>query len=74
MRKTSLTVILTCVLTCTVLIGSAMNIPPRPPKPPKPPKGGHHNAPFDGGISLLLVAGAAYGIKKAYNRKLENAL
>jgi hypothetical protein len=51
-----------------------MKIPPKPPRPPKPPKGGHHNAPFDGGISLLLVAGAAYGIKKAYNKKLENAL
>jgi hypothetical protein len=30
--------------------------------------------PIDGGISLLLAAGAAYGIKKVYNnnKKLDN--
>ncbi len=27
--------------------------------------------PLDGGVTILLVAGAAYGAKKIYNRKKE---
>jgi len=30
------------------------------------------NIPIDGGLSLLLAAGAGYGIKKIYNKKKEN--
>lgn len=29
------------------------------------------NVPIDGGLSLLLAAGAGYGIKKIYNKKKE---
>jgi hypothetical protein len=47
--------------------------PPKPPKPPKAPKTPkppvHQNAPFDGGVSLLVGAGIAYGVKKAYNNR-----
>jgi len=37
---------------------------PKPPKPPKPNKG----APFDGGLSLLIAAGAVYTAKKAHDK------
>ena len=30
------------------------------------------NVPIDGGLSLLLAAGAGYGIKKIYNKKKED--
>ncbi|GAB3314488.1 hypothetical protein GCM10027299_02660 [Larkinella ripae] len=31
------------------------------------------NAPLDGGVSILLLAGAAAGIKKAYQKRKEAA-
>jgi len=34
-----------------------------------PGGGGGAGAPIDGGITLLLGAGASYGIKKLYNKK-----
>ncbi len=37
-----------------------------------PPGGGggaDAGAPIDGGISLLVAAGASYGVKKLYNKK-----
>ena len=37
--------------------------------PPPPPAGPPTQAPLDGGIVLLAVAGAAYGAKKVYNKK-----
>lgn len=41
-----------------------------------PPDGGGDpgdlNAPIDGGLSLLLAAGTAYGVKKCRNIKKEN--
>jgi len=30
------------------------------------------NVPIDGGLSLLLAAGAGYGIKEIYNKKKED--
>ena len=30
------------------------------------------NVPIDGGLSLLLAAGAGYGIKKIYKKKKED--
>lgn len=37
-----------------------------PPPPPPPPTS---NIPIDGGISLLIAAGAAYGAKKVYDKR-----
>jgi len=39
--------------------------PNKPPKPPKPPNKG---APFDGGLSFLIAAGALYTAKKAHDK------
>lgn len=48
-----------------------------PPPPPKPPTGTPGCwpppcVPIDGGISLLIAAGALYGGKKLYNKHKEN--
>ncbi len=45
------------LLTATVLLATP------------PGGGGGAGAPIDGGITLLLGAGASYGIKKLYNKK-----
>jgi hypothetical protein len=50
------------------------NNPEKPRKPviPVPPGNpNHHNAPFDGGITLLIGSGIAYGIKKAYDKRAQ---
>ena len=42
----------------------------------RPPGGGGGagaGAPIDGGLSLLIGAGASYGIKKLYKKKEKNA-
>jgi len=36
------------------------------------PPGGGGGAPIDGGLSLLIGAGASYGIKKLYKKKAKN--
>ena len=36
------------------------------------PPGGGGGAPIDGGLSLLIGAGASYGIKKLYKKKEKN--
>lgn len=46
--------------------------------PPKPPQGGAGCwpppcVPIDGGISLLIAAGAIYGGKKLYNNKKKDS-
>jgi hypothetical protein len=43
-----------------VLSAQGPNDPPADPNVPPPP----NDAPIDGGLSLLLAAGAAYGVKK----------
>jgi hypothetical protein len=71
MKKTLLRTTMVCAIICYAFTSKALDIPP---KGGNPGGGGHHDAPFDGGASLLLAAGAVYGIKKAYNRrKQENA-
>ncbi len=64
MKRLTLKIVLVTVLTCCAMISNALTPAPGPPKPP-----GHTNAPFDGGASLLIAAGVAYGIKKAYNSR-----
>ena len=45
--------------------------------PPPPPGGGHggggntQGAPIDGGLSILLALGAAYGARKIYEARKE---
>lgn len=39
-----------------------------PEDPPTDPA----DTPIDGGLSLLVAAGVAYGAKKAYNKKQKN--
>jgi hypothetical protein len=51
-------------------------LPGKADGPPPPPPGGGHGgggnqppgggAPIDGGLSILLIAGAAYGARKIY--------
>jgi hypothetical protein len=66
MKKTIIRAVLICAITCSALMSKALTFPPGP-------GGGggsnHHNAPLDGGASLLIGAGIVYGIKKAYNSR-----
>jgi hypothetical protein len=62
MKKISLKLGLVCMLSCTAMISYALTIPPKGGGGGHP---GHTNAPFDGGASLLIAAGVAYGVKKA---------
>lgn len=55
-----------CCFMCSAFVANAFSIPPKH----LPSNPGHHGAPFDGGISLLIAAGAAYGAKKAYNKRM----
>ncbi len=41
--------------------------------PPGGGGGGDAGAPIDGGISLLVAAGASYGVKKLYKNRKEKA-
>ena len=34
--------------------------------------GGETGVPFDGGVSMLVVAAVGYGVKKAYNARKKN--
>ncbi len=45
----------------------------RPGNPGNAP-GHNKNAPFDTGIGILIAAGAAYGLKKAYDKRKKDAL
>lgn len=70
MKNTILKAVFAVAITCSALASQAQSRPGLPP-PTLPGGGGltHHNAPFDGGASLLIAAGVAYGLKKAHNRK-----
>jgi hypothetical protein len=48
------------------LVGMSDNLPP-------PISGSPEPIPVDGGISLLLAAGAAYGVKKVRDRKAKKS-
>lgn len=55
-----------CVFLLLVYVGNGAAPPPPPPPPPgcwPPPC-----IPVDGGISLLIAAGALYGAKKSYDK------
>jgi hypothetical protein len=66
MKTSMLKMVLVCALTCTALMSQAA---PRPRPRPKAPV--HHDAPFDGGVTLLIAAAIAYGLKKAYDSRHE---
>ncbi len=53
------------VLIITISFGAA----PPPPPPPPPPCWPPPCIPIDGGISLLMAAGAMYGAKKVYDTR-----
>lgn len=46
--------------------------------PPPPPGGGHggggnqQGAPIDGGLGILLILGAGYGVRKLHKNSKEN--
>jgi hypothetical protein len=72
MKKNTMKFLLTGAFICFALASEAMSFPRKSSKQPKPPvteNPGHHNAPFDGGLSLLLAAGVTYGINKAYKKR-----
>jgi hypothetical protein len=53
-----------------VLCASSLIAQPGPPIPGGPPCGGPFGGPacpIDGGVSLLIAAGVAYGGKKSYD-------
>ena len=65
------------ITTIFILALSLMTIPPvmadEPPPPPPPGTGGDWqpggSAPIGNGTTFLLLMGAAYGIREAYNRR-----
>lgn len=65
MKKIKVKILLASCLTCVAVAANAFSIPPKP----VPSNPGHHGAPFDGGASLLIAAGIAYGAKKAYQKR-----
>lgn len=67
----SLAMLLICATTLSVTAnaGNKKNKDPKPPKT-KPVKEGK-KVPIDGGISLLFVAGAAFGAKKVLDKNKE---
>jgi hypothetical protein len=68
MKTSMLKMVLVSALTFTALMSQAA-IKPRPRPHVKAPV--HHDAPFDGGVTLLIAAAIAYGIKKAYDSRHE---
>ena len=53
------------------VIVSAQPSGPGPDPDPGPDPGGT-SVPFDGGISLLVVAGVGYAYKKAYDKRKDD--
>lgn len=56
MKKTFKYALFTCLISVSTLIANAQG--------PSDPGGDPEGVPIDGGITLLLAAGAGYGIKK----------
>ena len=54
------------LLTAAILV-SALSYAPSLQAQPDP--GGDPDVPIDGGVSLLIAAGVAYGAKKAYDKR-----
>jgi hypothetical protein len=73
MKHLAIILVLFFVVVCSQSLISAG--PPGPPPPPSvnapcwPPP----CIPIDGGISALIVAGAAYGAKKLYDKKKKDS-
>ena len=57
------------LLTAVILI-CALSYAPSLQAQPDP--GGDPDVPIDGGVSLLVAAGVAYGAKKAYDKRKKN--
>ena len=51
------------IVLSVIVLFSAFALVAQPPAPPA--------TPIDGGLSLLLAGGAAFGIKKLYDKKKE---
>lgn len=62
---------LTFAITFVLALTGSQYLLAAPPPPPavKPPCWPPPCVPIDGGISALIVAGAAYGAKKLYDKK-----
>jgi len=62
---------LTFILTLFLVLAFGQSLFSAPPPPPsnKPPCWPPPCVPIDGGISALIVAGAAFGAKKLYDKK-----
>jgi hypothetical protein len=71
MKNTILKVFLAILLVSGSALFSGLNA--QDPPPPPPPNGGQGGnqaggaAPLDGGLSILIALGAAYGGKKVYS-------
>ncbi|GIV26277.1 MAG: hypothetical protein KatS3mg027_0091 [Bacteroidia bacterium] len=63
-RYKNLVFVILFVAVASVVFGAA------PPPPPPPPPGCWPPPciPIDGGVSLLIAAGALYGVKKSYDK------
>jgi hypothetical protein len=74
MKKTLFTIFcLIILLACPMFINYALAFgPPGPPTGPPPCWPPPCTVPLDGGISLLIAAGVAYGGKKIYNSYKKN--
>jgi hypothetical protein len=70
MKKIVLRTVLVCAITCSALVTKALGFPG---SGEHGGGGNHHDAPIDGGASLLIGAGVVYGIKKAYNSRKKAA-
>lgn len=63
MKRSFLFILLS--LTAAIIFFPAKSFCQQPPPPPPPPV----DTPIDGGLTLLLAAGAAYGISKVKGKK-----
>jgi hypothetical protein len=65
LKKTIFLTTLLTFLVCISLISFGQDVPPPPPSDP--------SIPVDGGLALILAAGAAFGGKKLYDMRKKNA-
>lgn len=74
-RKEITRVVLLTVFGLCFSIGAMAQVGPCDPFNPAPDCAGFdpdNEVPIDGGASLLIAAGVAYGVKKIYNKKGKN--
>ncbi|MFM7234690.1 MAG: PID-CTERM protein-sorting domain-containing protein [Flavobacteriales bacterium] len=73
MRKSYIFLVALFLILCSGYFAEVVAQPP--PPPPAPPCGGPFGGPpcpIDGGVSLLIAAGLAYGGKKTYDLSRKN--